>query len=82
MTNSKELEKLIHDSGLKKIFIANQLNISIVSLLRKINNQNEFKQSEIKTLCKLLNLNAKQMGQIFFANDVENNSTNDIKEGE
>ena len=82
MTNSKELEKLIHDSGLKKIFIANQLKISIVSLLRKINNQNEFKQSEIKTLCKLLNLNAKQMGQIFFANDVENNSTSNIKEGE
>ena len=81
MTNSKELEKLIHDNKLKKIFIANQLNISIVSLLRKINNQHEFKQSEIKALCKLLNLNAKQMGQIFFANDVENNSTSNIKEG-
>lgn len=67
MTNTEALNGLISESGLKKKFIAEQLNLSAFGLQKKIENQNEFKTTEISILCKLLNISSlKQKEEIFF----------------
>ena len=67
MTNSKELEAAIAKAKITKKSIAKALEISEMSLLRKINNKTEFKASEIATLKSLLKLNDFERDKIFFA---------------
>lgn len=68
MTNTKLLIQFINNSGLKKGKIAEMLGISLFTLKRKIENETEFKQSEIQKLCKLLNINtAAEKESVFFA---------------
>ena len=67
MTDTYELEKIIRIQGLTKKQIANHLGISEQSFLLKLNNKNEFKASEIKMLCELLNL---KDNSIFFKENV------------
>ena len=69
MTNTKLLEKKIEESGLKKNFIAQALGLSPYGLAKKINNENEFKTSEVDGLCKILNISdLAEKDRIFFAN--------------
>lgn len=56
MTNTLELEIAIKRSGLTKRKIAKEMNLSEMSLYKKIHNITEFKASEIDLLTKLLNL--------------------------
>ncbi len=67
MTNTKLLEQIIKDSGLKKGYIAERLGVSRAGLLNLINNRAEFKVSQIRVLCNLLNLTDTQRNVIFFA---------------
>lgn len=67
MTDSKQLRQVIEDSGYKYSFIASKMGISSYSLQRKIENDNEFKASEIKVLSELLKISDCQRNQIFFA---------------
>lgn len=67
MTDTALLEMYIDKSGYKKSFISKALNISAYALALKINGKNEFKASEINTLCKLLNIGVKDRMRIFFA---------------
>ena len=72
MTNSVELEKRIHDSGLRKSWIMEQIGIKSYATLRaKIKNNSEFTASEIDKLCEILNLNKTLRGEIFFASVAE-----------
>ncbi len=64
MTDTETLNELIKNSGLKKEYIAEQLGISVPTLKRKINNEYEFKQSEITTLQKILKLSDKEVKKI------------------
>lgn len=67
MTNTKTLKELIVQSGLKCIYIAEQLGISRYSLQKKIENKSEFKVSEVNALCNLLKINSlEQKEEIFF----------------
>ena len=67
MTDTKELLKIIDDSGLKRIHIAKKLGIDRFSLYKKIRNETEFKASEIKKLCEILGINdEKEVSRIFF----------------
>lgn len=66
MTNSEQLERAIKKRGLKKNYIAKQLGVSAYGLFLKINNENEFKASEIQKLSFLLNLSLEEKEQIFF----------------
>lgn len=67
MTNTKLLNELIQQSGLKKNHIAKELGISPFALAKKIRNENEFKSSEILKLCELLQISSlKQRELIFF----------------
>ena len=67
MTDTKQLRELIKASGLKYGFIANALELTMYGLQKKIDNDSEFKSSEIKKLCDILKLTIEQMEQVFFA---------------
>lgn len=67
MTDTYELEKVIRIRGMTKKQIANYLGISEQSFLLKLHNKNEFKASEIKMLCELLEL---KDNSIFFKENV------------
>ena len=72
MTDTKKLLRIIEESGLKKGFIAQKLGITTYGLQKKIENHNQFKATEIKILCKILNINSlKRKEEIFFAEKVD-----------
>ncbi len=67
MTNKIELEYAIKKAGLTKGEFAKKLGISLQTLYNKINNNVEFKASEIIQASKILKLDSKTRNQIFFA---------------
>lgn len=67
MTNTALLEKYIEDSGYKRGYIAKQIGISRAALASKINNETEFKASEMVAISDLLNIDAEARDAIFFA---------------
>ena len=72
MTDTKELQKIIELSGLRKGFIASKLGITTFALQKKVENRSQFKAEEIKILCDLLNITSlKEKERIFFAEDVD-----------
>lgn len=71
MTDSIALRKKIDDSGLKLKFIADNLGLSPFGFSRKVNNDTEFKASEIQKLSELLRLTAKERDAIFFNLNVD-----------
>lgn len=72
MTNTLELRKLISEKGIKYIHIAEKLGITSYSLQLKIENKNEFKQSEIGKFCDVLNIESlEEKERLFFAKDVD-----------
>ena len=56
MTDTKELERIIEESGLKKSYIAKALNLSRAGLWSKINNKSDFNTTEIEILCRILKI--------------------------
>lgn len=71
MTNTSLLRKKIDESGYKLCFIASKLGITYQGFLKKINNETEFKASEMQILRELLNLTDAEFEQIFFTNNVD-----------
>lgn len=71
MTNTSLLRKKIDESGYKLRFIASKLGITYQGFLKKINNETEFKASEMQILKELLNLTDAEFEQIFFTLNVE-----------
>ena len=67
MTDTKKLLEVIQNSGLKKSFIASKLGLTGAGFSLKVNNESDFRQSEIKKLCDLLNISSKQRDEIFFS---------------
>jgi hypothetical protein len=51
---NNKLEKAIKESGLKKIWIANELGITYNSLRRKLNNEIPFSKLELEKLNNIL----------------------------
>lgn len=67
MTDSIQLKALIEKKGLKFKYIADCLDISAYTLALKINNQREFKTSEIIKLCDVLEIRSlSQKENLFF----------------
>lgn len=75
MTDTLELEIAIKKSGFTKRKLAEKLGISLQAFYNKLNNETEFKVSEIIKICKLLNLSNKSKEKIFFAKYVDIKST-------
>ena len=71
MTNTDLLKEILSDSGYKLTYVANELGITYQGFLNKINNESEFKASEIQTLKELLNLKNKERDKIFFTKKVD-----------
>ena len=67
MTDTKLLEQVIKERGLKKGYIAERLGVSRSGLINLIKGRTEFKASQIQTLSDLLNLTEAQKNAIFFA---------------
>lgn len=68
MTDTKRLEEYIQASGYKKSYIAKTIGVSVETLSRKLRNATQFKASEIKILCALLNIqDPAEKEAIFFA---------------
>ena len=71
MVNKQLLEKVIAESGLKMDYLAEKLDISRQLLWMKINNRNDFRAREIKTLCRELGITRlSDKESIFFASEV------------
>ncbi len=70
MTDTSLLRKKIDESGYKLRFIAKKLNITYAGFLKKVNNETEFKASEIQILGELLNLTREEIDKIFFTLNV------------
>ncbi len=71
MTNTNMLEIALIKSKITKKELASSLGISIQTLYNKLNNEAEFKASEITKATEILNLNRTEREEIFFAKDVE-----------
>lgn len=74
MVNTLQLKAAIVASGKTRDEVAAHLGISSYSLSKKLHNITEFKASEISSLAEYLNAQSR-LSEIFFAHDVENNST-------
>lgn len=71
MTDTEKLNCEINDSGMTITAIAFKMGISREGFYKKLNNETEFKASEISALQKILNLTSERRDEIFFANKVE-----------
>lgn len=70
MTNTKLLNDRIRRKGVKKKYLAERLGVSRTTLCSLIYNKSEFKASQIKTLCEILDIQDNEtMQAIFFAVD-------------
>lgn len=69
MTNTELLNKKIEESGYKRNYIAKAIGLkSAYGLSKKINNETEFKATEINALCELLKIDSlEEKERIFFA---------------
>lgn len=72
MTDTKRLQRIIDDSGLKQVYIANCLGLTSYGFARKRDNLSSFTAPEIDTLCKVLKIESlEDRFAIFFAEDVD-----------
>ncbi len=79
MTDTELLREVIKSKGLKLEYIAKKLHITRFSLQKKTENTTEFKASEIQKLCEVLQISDPDLKErIFFAQNVENNSTKEV----
>ncbi len=67
MTNVELLKNAIKESGLRRRFIANQMNISYDRFYKASTGKIEFKASEVKALSDILNLSPAQTINIFLS---------------
>ena len=71
MTNTAELERIIAESGLKKSYIAKEINLSRQGFKNKCENKSPFTATQISRLCELLNITKlTDKERIFFVKEV------------
>jgi hypothetical protein len=75
MTDTNLLRAKIDLSGYKLKWIAERCGITYAGLLKKINNETEFKASEMYVLKDLLNIDSDEFESIFFAKNVDKMAT-------
>jgi transcriptional regulator with XRE-family HTH domain len=69
MTDTDALKKKIAEKGMKQVYIAEKMGLTSYGLANKINNKTEFKSSEIKFLCELLDITSLREKEAIFFND-------------
>lgn len=81
MTDTKKLQGKMKEKGYTIAHLARHIEMSAGGLFNKIHNDNEFVCSEVSAISDVLGLSADERQAIFFANEVELNSTNNTKNG-
>ena len=71
MTNSKMLSDVISESGMTITAISKKIGITREGFYKKLNNETEFKASEILAIQEILHLTNEIRDEIFFAKKVE-----------
>lgn len=71
MTDTSKLNEAIAESGITITAIARKLGISREGFYKKMNNESEFKASEIVLMQDILRISSKKRDEIFFGNEVE-----------
>ena len=66
MTNTELLREKIDTCGFKLVYVAKQVGVSYQAFLKKLNNETEFKTSEVMILKELLHLTDDEVMEIFF----------------
>lgn len=66
MTDTKALRSIIQHAGLKYKVLAEMMGLSAYALQLKIDNESEFKASEIDSLSNILGMDLQQRDAIFF----------------
>lgn len=70
MTDTKKLKEKIQASGLKKSYIAFKLGVSPSTVTALLQNKTEFKASQIRAICEVLNIqDDAEIRSIFFGNN-------------
>ena len=67
MTDTLKLRKRIKEAGYRLGYVAEVLGISQYTLQKKLDNDSEFKISEVDALSKLLGLTPQEKNALFFA---------------
>lgn len=67
MTDTEKLRCRITTCGYKLQFLAEKCGLTYFGFMKKVNNETEFKASEIKKLKELLDLTNEEANAIFFA---------------
>lgn len=67
MTDTLKLRQRIKESGYRLGYVASVLGISQYTLQKKLDNDSEFKISEVDALSKLLGLTPREKNALFFA---------------
>ena len=75
MTDSVKFRDFVRNKGIKLNSIAKLLNITPYCLQMKIDNISEFKVSEVMAIAAAYGMTQAEKESIFFAGDVELNST-------
>ena len=68
MTNTKQLRTYIKENGYKLTAVAEAANLTYQGFLNKMNNDNEFKASEIGLIANFTNMSKDERDAIFFDN--------------
>ena len=68
-----KIETLINEKGLKKSFIAKNLDVSVESLRKKLKGLVDFKVSEIIKLSDILNLSVESLVKIITEKEIKEN---------
>ncbi len=75
MTKTAKLQAKMKEKGYTIKTLAGVINLSATGLFNKIHNQREFVVSEVQAIGIALGLTDTEITEIFFARDVELNST-------
>ena len=67
MTDKNLLYYFVKRAGFKNKDIAEAIGITPSGYTLKISNRSDFRQSEIKTICDLLELTVEERDRVFFA---------------
>lgn len=75
MVNMELLKSKINESGMTMVSIAEKVGVLRETLYNRLNGAGDFKASEIEALTRVLRLTRDERDKIFFANNVECNSS-------
>lgn len=64
--NYNKLRGRIRETGLTQEEVAKQINVNPTTLSLKLNNASEFTQSEIRSICDLLDISGRDLSDYFF----------------